>query len=340
MRKIPLRELAVFCRKAAFLFDAGISVADALPVLATQTSGRIPNAILFDVHKMILQGESFSYALRVSGVFPAFMCGFVAIGERTARIPETFAKLADFYEASARTNEELAAAMLYPALVATVMFGVLIAAVTFVLPGYSRIFEASGIALPGITSSLLSMSNFFSENILFVLIGVLIFLLCAMFFFKSTTGHLFASRVKLKIPIWRQKTNLNITEGFSILLSSGLGIPEAVSVCGEIFDNPIVVGDLQNVSLKLDSGLTFRQSLSEIPYIDPLLTELVGVGEETGRLPQTIEKCNVYFESAYRHEVRRLNKLIEPVLTITLGTILGAIMLAIILPTFELATAL
>jgi len=338
-KTIPMRELAVFCRKAAFLFDAGLHVTEAMPVLAAQSSGRMLGATLFDLHKMIMQGESFSDALKISGAFPAFMCGFVAIGERTARVPETCAKLADFYENKVRTDEELAAAMLYPVLVSAMMLGVLIMAVTFVLPGYAQIFEASGVALPAATSLLLLVSGYFAENTLLIFGGFLVFLICVMFFFRTTTGQAFSSRNKLKIPIWRQKINLNITEALSLLLSSGIGVSEAVSTCGEVFENPVVLNDLQRVSSQLDSGAAFWQSLGEISYINPLLAELVRVGEETGRLPQTLEKCVAYFSTSYLHEVRRLNKLIEPVLTISLGVVLGAVMLAIILPTFELATA-
>jgi len=335
-----MRELAVFCRKSAFLFDAGLSITEIMPVLATQSSGRALCAIIFDLHKMIMQGESFSSALRITGAFPAFMCGFIAIGERTARVPEACAKLADYYENRVQTDEELKAAMLYPVIVAVSMLGVLIMAVTFVLPGYSRIFEASDIALPTATIMLLSFSDFFATNAHFVLVGIFIYVVCNICFFRSSLGRAFSSRISLKIPISRQKTNLNIAEALSLLLSSGLGISEAVSTCGKIFDNSIVLNDLQKISSQVDSGVAFWQSLSEISYINPLLAELVRIGEETGKMPESLEKCVKYFQSTYTHNVRRLNKLIEPILTITLGAILAAIMLAIILPTFELATAI
>lgn len=335
---IPLRELAVFCRKASFLLDAGLPVKDAIPILAAQSSWH--GAILSDVHKLVMQGESFSEALRLSGAFPAFMCGYIAIGERTARVADVCTKLGDFYENKSRAEDELAAAMLYPAVVAAMMFGVIILAVTFVLPGYSRIFEASDIALPAVTNALLSVSDFFAANALIVFGGFFIFLTCVMLFFRSVAGRVFLSSVKIKIPILRQKINLNITEGLSLLLSSGINISEALNTCGEILDNHVAKNDLQKISARVNSGVSFWEAIGDVSYINPLLPELARVGEETGHLPQTLEKCSAYFAASYQHEVRRLNKLIEPVITLTLGVILGAIMLAIILPTFELATAI
>jgi type IV pilus assembly protein PilC len=182
--RVPLKELAVFCRKAAFLLDSGLPVKDAMPVLAQQTQGRVLRSVVSDVHSLIMQGESFSRALRSAGVFPAFMCGYIAIGEKTARLAEVCARLADYYEGRARTEEELAAAMVYPVAVALMMSAVIIMAVTFVLPGYSQIFEASGVALPRATEILLSVSNFFSNNTAIVF-GVIFILFVAIIFFYA-----------------------------------------------------------------------------------------------------------------------------------------------------------
>jgi type II secretory pathway component PulF len=126
----------------------------------------------------------------------------------------------------------------------------------------------------------------------------------------------------------------------SLLISSGLSVVEAITMCGDVLDNPIVQNDLNELSSRVNSGKTFWEGLGEISYVSPLLIGLVKIGEETGRLPETLNKCNLYFEESYRHALRRLNKLFEPIITIILGAILAAIMLAIILPTFELATAI
>lgn len=339
-RKIPLRELSVFCRKFAFLLDAGLPVKAAMPVLAEQTAGRVLSAAVSDLHSLVLQGEGFSGALRAAGVFPAFMCGYIEIGERAANLPEVCARLADYYESLAQTEEELAATMVYPVAVALMMSAVVVLAVTLVLPGYARIFEASGVALPAFTSALLVVSGFLSANIFFVLGGLLAAIFLAFAFLRTKAGKNLSAKIKLKIPIQRQKINCRVTQALSLLLSSGLSISEAIPLCGEITDNPVVRRDLQKMSAQVNSGAEFWAALSEVSYIDPLLVGLARVGEDTGRLAETIEKCDTYFENAYRHAIRRLNKLIEPAITLVLGIILAAVMLAIILPTFELATVI
>ncbi|MDR0272262.1 MAG: type II secretion system F family protein [Clostridiales bacterium] len=334
-RKISFRELAFFCRKAAFLLDAGLPVKTALPILAEQS--RIISPVIWNLHSMVMQGESFSHALKDSRVFPPFMCGYVAIGERTAQLPKVLEKLADYYETQAQTQDELTAAIIYPVMVSAMMIIVLLMAVTSVLPNYSRMFSASGVALPRITSALLSISDFVSANTFEVFGGIFIAIFFVIFLFRSANGRKFSSFSKLKIPIGRQKINFNLTQAMTLLLSSGLSVSEAVPMTGEITDNPIVKNDLEKLSAKIDSGASFWEALSEIPYINPLFIGLARVGEDTGKLPETLEKCNSYFETSYRHAIRRLNKLIEPVITLTLGVALATLLIAIIVPAFQLA---
>jgi type IV pilus assembly protein PilC len=337
-KKIPLRDLAVFCRKTAFLLDSGLQIKEAIPILCEQTSGALGN-VLPKIHSDILQGESFSHALKTAGA-SVFMCGYVKIGERTARLPEVCSRLADFHEAQAQTEEELHATMIYPAAVATMMLCVIVMAVTFVLPGYSQIFDASGVALPQFTSILLRASDFLSRNIFFVLVVIFFVVASGGFFFRGEKGRALSARLKLKIPILKQRLNCDLTQALSMLLASGLSVSDALPMCADMTNSPIVRRDLSNLSAKVNSGAAFWRALQEISYINPLLVELARVGEETGNLPRAMEKCSAYFEASYRHALRRLNKLVEPAITLILGVVLAAIMLAIILPTFELATAI
>ena len=336
-KKIPLSELAVFCRKAAFLLDSGVHIKDAMPVLAQQTKGTL-GSVTADLHGMVMQGESFSHALKTTGTFPAFMCVYIAIGERAAQLPQVCARLADYYESRAQTENEFAAAMLYPAAVAVMMLAVIAMAITFVLPDYSRIFASSGIELPGFTSVLLNASEFFNQNFFAVFFAAFFIATATFFFFTCEKGQAMLAQAKLAVPVWRQSVNFSLTQALSLLLASGQSIAEALPMCGEMTGNPVVNRDFARLSTKVSSGVEFWRALTEIPYIDPLLIELVRVGEDAGNLSQVIEKCNAYFETEYRHAIRRLNKLIEPIITLVLGAILAAIMLAVILPTFQLAT--
>ena len=338
--KASLRELSVFCRKMSFLLGAGIPIKSALSVISEQLPGRGISRLLPGINTKVAQGESFSAAVKATGAFPSFFCGFVAIGEATAKLPSVMEQLADFYDDQAQTKDELVAALLYPIVVTVMMLGVIVLAVTLVLPGYSRIFDASGVSLPALTRGLLHMSEFLIANNLLVAGVLLGVFLLVILFMRSNRGRDLAAAVSLRIPIARQGVNFRLTQALYLLLSAGLPVFQAIPLAGEVMDNVRVRRDLSKISAQLGMGKPFWEVLSKLRYIDPLLIDLARVGEETGKLTQTMEKCQNYYAQAYRKAIRRLNKMVEPAITLVLGVGLGIIVLAVILPTFELATVI
>jgi len=122
------------------------------------------------------------------------------------------------------------------------------------------------------------------------------------------------------------------------LLSAGLPVSQALPLAVGVMNNALVKEDIMKMTSRLNVGKPFWEVLGEVSYIDPLIVGLARIGEETGNLPETIEKCQAYYSQSYKRAIKRLNKLIEPMITLILGIELGIIMLAIILPTFELAT--
>jgi len=338
--KAPLRELSVFCRKLSFLLGAGIPIKSALSIVAEQLPGRGLRRLLPGLSAKVAQGESFSQAIKATGAFPDFFCGFIAIGEATARLPQVIEQLADFYDDQAQTKDELTAALIYPAVVTIMMLGVIVLAVTLVLPGYSKIFAASGAPLPALTRGLIHMSEFLIGNAALVAVGALFALFLAALFLRSKRGREFVAMMQLRLPLMRQGINFRLTQALYLLLSAGLSVSQAIPLAEGVMDNVRVRHDLGKISTQLGMGQPFWEALGEVRYIDPLLVGLARIGEETGRMQQTMEKCQSYYSQAYRRAIRRLNKLIEPLITLILGVGLGIIVLAVILPTFELATVM
>jgi type II secretory pathway component PulF len=323
----------------AFLLGAGVPLKEALPILSTQARGRALRQALPELHNRIMQGESFAQAIKRAKAFPAFLCGFVAIGEMTAQLPRVCGQLGDFYELQAQTEDELAAALLYPLAVTAMMLGVIVMAVAFVLPGYAQVFEASGVALPALTRGLLHISAFVTGNGAHLAAGLCAAVIAAAIFARTPLGRRALAAGRLRLTLFRQGVNLRLVQALSLLLGAGRPVSEAVPVCAEVVGNERVRQDLAGIHTALSAGRAFWAALGDLPYIDPLLVGMARVGEETGRLPQTMEQCQGYFTNNYRRTINRLNKLVEPVITLTLGLLLALVMLAVVLPTFELATA-
>ena len=338
--KASYRELSVFSRKMSFLLGAGVPIKAALAVVADQLPGRGLRGVLPGLLARVVGGGSFSSAVEEAGAFPTFFCGFVGLGEATAALPQTMEKLADFYDDRAQTKDELTAALVYPIAVSIMMLGIMVLAVTFVLPGYSRIFDTTGAALPLLTRGLLRVSDFMVGNALLVAVGIFLLPVGVVLFLASGYGREAVAGLELRLPLARLGINFRLTQALYMLLTAGLPVSRALPLAEGVMDNLQVKRDIGKMAAQVDMGKTFWEALEGVRYIDPLLVGMARVGEETGRMAQTMEKCQNYYAQAYKHGIKRLNKLVEPVITLVLGVVLGVIMLAIILPTFELATVI
>ena len=338
--KASFRELSVFSRKVSFLLGAGITIKSALSIVSEQLPGRGLKKLLPSLASRVEQGESFSKAIKGTGAFPAFFCGFVAIGEATATLPQIMEQLADFYDDRAQTRDELTAALLYPIVVCLMMLGVMVLAVTFVLPGYSRIFAATDTPLPALTRGLMQVSEFLSANVVLVMVGFFSLPVVIVVLARSKRGREVVAAAELRIPLVRMGVNFRLSQALYLLLSAGVTVSQALPLAEDVMDNIRVRRDLSKISVLMEAGKPFWETLGNVSYIDPLMVGLARVGEEAGRMPQTMEKCQVYYAQGYKRAIKRLNKLVEPVITLVLGIGLGVIMLTVILPTFELATVM
>jgi len=339
-KTIPISSLALFCRKISYLLEAGLPIKSALPILQVQSLGMAVNATVSQVHKHILQGISFSDALKMEKGFPDFMISYIAIGEKTAQLAKVCEKLADYYEQQEQIRKELFATLMYPAAVLLMMLAVITLAITIVLPGYANIFDASDIALPMVTEILLNVSAFFTRNTFFILCGTIALIAVIITLFKSQMGKKTLAAIQLRVPILRQGINFHLAQSLSLLLNSGVNVSDSIPLCIDLVNNIHIKNELDQLSQNLSKGADFSASLKLVPHIDPLLYDMAHVGEKTGNLPQAMEKCCNYFAINYRHNINRINKLIEPVITLVMGILLALLMLAVVLPTFELATSM
>jgi len=211
-------------------------------------------------------------------------------------------------------------------------------AITFVLPGYSSIFAATDTPLPALTYGLIRFSGFITSNAVFVVVGLITFPFIVYMLLRSRHGREMVAAIELCLPLARLGINFRLTQALYLLLSAGLPVSQALPFTEDIMSNVQVRRDISKISAQMGAGKPFWENLDKVKYIDSLLVGMVRVGEETGSLPETIEKSQIYYLREYKQSLRRLNKLVEPIITLVLGIGLGVIMLAVILPTFELAT--
>ena len=331
--------LASLCRQISFMLGSGVSLKSSLMVLLHGKKSRVQHN-LQNVLDGIMSGESLSHALEKTNFFPMFMCNMCRIGEMSDNLPAVMALLADYYEEMSRNHDEIKAALLYPAIVSAMMLAMILVAVLYVLPSYAMMFEASDVPLPALTRGLLAISGVLLTRWWIVLPVTLLIIAVPIAFVRTERGRSWLEFILLYTPpvsiVYRRIVNLHILQAMSLLLQSGQPLPAAILSVSGIMPNKLVANDLQEVAAGLQEGETFWVLLANIPYIDQIVIGMARVGEETGNMAQVFEHASGYSRYQFQQMSKKLNKMVEPTVTLILGLVLALVMLSIILPTFAM----
>ena len=333
-RQANAAAMAELCRQMSFMLGAGVMLGAVMTVLAESESKS--RAALQRALDGIMRGESLSQALEGAGHFPGFMCSMCRIGEISDDLPRVMALLADYYEESARSREEIRSALMYPAVVALMMLAMIVVAVLYVLPHYALMFAISDVPLPMLTRALLGVSDILLRQWWLVIPAVFAAVMAPAAIVRTDTGRKCCELILLKLPPYRQMINLHIVQALALMLQSGQPVAEAVPAVSGIVANKVVSQDFQQAAVSLQEGHSLWTILQAITYIGPVIVNMARVGEETGNMAQAFKYASEYSRHRFRQMSKRLNKLVEPAVTLVLGLILGLVMLAIILPTFAM----
>ena len=339
-RKLGANELSQFLSKLSFALEAGVRLSGALGAIRSSGGNARLTDALFKIESGIEAGESFSGALRKQKTFPEIVPGMAEIGEKSGKLPEVLSRLSEFYETETKLTDELKQAMIYPAAVSAAILAVIIVSVTFVLPGYARVFAFGGAELPLPTKLLLGAGVFLSSHYALILILLFAAAAAAAVFLNGKAGRYFLDACKLKLPLVSKIYILTMNMRFSYILSilSGSGVPLAASVgiISGAVGNAALAPVMDGIARDVGAGESLSAAMTKSNFFDPLTTGMIAVGEETGRLPETVMKASEFLCRELSRLTGGLNKLVEPLITIILGLILAFVMLAVMLPSFAL----
>ena len=333
--------LSELCQQTAYMMEAGVSIKSAMTVLADNpTKDRSMRNNLQATLDGIIEGNSLSRSLEETKYFPEFMCNMCRMAELSNNMTKVMFLLADYYGEIARNREEIKSILLYPAIVAVMMLAMILVSVLYVLPHYALMFEISDVPLPVLTQVLLEISNLLITH-WWVLIPITILLIMLpVLFLRTDAGRSWLEYTMLYIPplsvVYKQLVNLHIVQSMALLLQSNQTLADATLAVSTIIPNRKVKYDLQKVVAGLQEGNDFWILLSKIKYIDPIVISMARVGAETGNMAQVFNYASTYSRYRFQQMTRRLNKLVEPIITLVLGLILGIVMLSIILPAFAM----
>ncbi|MDQ3623345.1 MAG: type II secretion system F family protein [Verrucomicrobiota bacterium] len=342
--KVSETDLVLFTRQLATMVDAGLPLVTAMTALYEQADPRKQaglRRVVGEITALIQEGETFNQAIcKHPKVFTRLYVAMVKAGESGGMLAEILDRLAMFLEAAARLKKKVKSAMTYPVIVIAIAFAITTFLIVKVVPVFGQIFADFGAKLPAPTQMLIDLSDFII-GFWYILIAIAAGVVFGIRAFLATEhGSRLWDQWKLKLPIFGGLTHkicmTRFARTFAQLIRSGVPILEVMDIVGETAGNSVVADAIKMVSADVEKGDHLTAGLSRQPIFPPMMVRMVSAGESTGKIDTMLEKMADFWDEEIEATLDALTSLIEPLLIVVLGVIVGGIVIAMFLPIFKL----
>jgi type IV pilus assembly protein PilC len=337
---VKLKDMVVFSRQFSSMIGSGVAMLRTLTIMADQCENPKLKRTLEGVRKAVESGSALSEALaKYPDVFDKLYVSMVKAGEAGGILDEVLKRLADFLEARAKLNAKVKSAMVYPSVVLAVACIVFWAMLTFILPIFQNLFKTVGGELPAYTQMLINLSEFMRS------LWMLLFVVCVggavwgiKTWYATESGKLQIDAFLLRLPVFgdlmRKVSIARFSRTFGTLVRSGVPMLSALDVVKDTSGNAILALSVDKINREVREGGTISKPLSKDPLFPPMVTQMVAVGEETGRLDQMLEKIADFYDMEVENAVDALTSLLEPIMVVGIGGIVGSVVVGMYLPIF------
>lgn len=342
VKRLGLAQVAGFTRQLSTMINSGLPLIDALELLKDQSEGKMA-AVIDDILSEVKGGKSFSEALkRYKKIFGAIYISSVEAGEAAGVLDEVLDRLATNLEKKQEFWGKVKGAMIYPAIVVVGMIGVTFVVMTMVVPRLTALYEGFGAELPMTTRLLIGISKVFTR--LFWLFPVLVIggALGYQLMMRKEKFREKIDRIKLRIPIigpLRKAVILaEITRTLGLLVKTGVPLIDALEITGAASGNRVYEKSFEKAAARVEKGFPFSETISEEELFPRIVAQMIGTGEETGKLDEVLFKLSNYFEVEADQKVKGLTSAIEPLIIIVLAVGVAFLVFAVITPIYKLTT--
>ena len=339
---VPLTDLVMFTRQLATMIDAGLAMVQSLQTLAEQTDNKVMRDIIKDITSRVESGDSFSEALQKHPkAFTRLYYSMVSAGEKGGLLAEILARLATYQENTQRLRKKVKSAMMYPTIVTIVAIGITIFLLVKVVPVFGSIYTSMGGKLPAPTQFLVDLSDVLQRYfIVFVLvIGGIIF--GWMYYIKTPPGRAFWDARRIKLPVFGHIAHkiclARFARTMSSLVRSGVPILEVLSIVQNTVGNVVMENALKTASADIEKGEGISNALSKHPVFPTMIIRMMAAGEQTGKIDAMLERVADFLDEEIDTILSGLTSLIEPLLIVFLGVVVGGIVICMFLPIFKLS---
>lgn len=343
--RVTTKDIAIFCRQFYTMLDAGVSINSAVHILAEQLTNRKLKDALGDMEDQVRKGQTLSESMRKHNkIFPDLLISMIETGEVSGNLDSVLLRMSTHYEKENKINNKVKSAMIYPAVLSVVAIVVVTILLTFVMPTFIDMFTESGVELPLSTKILLGMSGGLQKHGLLILLAVVIIVILFRYYLKTDSGKLFSSRLKLKIPVVKKLNQKIIVSRFtrtlSTLLSSGVTLVQALEVVSDVVGNKVAEEALSRIREAVIKGEGLSTPISEDKLFPSMLASMVKIGEESGSLDDILNKTADFYDEELEVTVQTTTALLEPLLIVIMGVVMGFIIVSIMLPMFNMYSSI
>lgn len=339
--KVKHDELTLFSRQFATLIESGVPISRSLHILSMNTDNKTLQRTLSTVTDDIENGSSLSVALsKHKKIFPPLYIDMVAAAEIGGALPEVLDRLATYMEKDKSVRGKVKSAFTYPTIVMLVAIIAVVVILSVVIPKFVPLFEDLGAELPLPTRILMSSSTFLQSYWYIALMAVAAFGVGVFLYSKTKVGREHIDWLKLNIPIIGvvvQKSSIaRFARTLETLQRSGVPLVESLSIVGKTSGNVHIERAIQHALNSLEEGQGIAKPLATTNIFPPLVTQMMEIGEETGELERLLSKVADFYEEEVDVAVKNLTSMIEPIITVFLGVVVGFIAIAVIMPMYEM----
>ena len=334
-------EISRFTRQFATMISAGLPMVQCLDILGNQVENKELVKVVNSVKEGVQGGATLSESMaRHPKVFDTLYTNMVEAGEVGGALDSILNRLAGYREKADKLVRKVKGAMVYPAVVVVVALGVTIGMLAYIVPVFAGMFSSLNAELPLPTQVVLDISHFLQSNMLFLLLGLIGFSVVFVWWKRTPAGNLQWDKFMLRTPVLgnliKKSSIARFTRTLGTLLSSGVSILEALDITAKTSGNMVISNAIRKSVLSIAEGDTITGPLKETGVFPPMVTQMISVGEKTGGLDEMLSKIADFYDDEVDAAVTALTSIIEPVIIVFMGVVIGGILIAMYLPMFDI----
>ncbi len=341
---VPFKEKVIFMRQMSFMINAGLPLTQALEIAQQQIQNFTFKDIVGNILKDVQTGVSFSKSMdKYPKIFDKVVRNLVKAGEESGNLDNILHRLADDLEKQQEFNSKVKGALIYPVVILFAIVAVVVLLLVFMIPQMSKLFEDRGEALPTATQLIVTASDFLRGFGGIITLAVIIAGGVAFWYYRKTpAGRFVTDGLLIRIPIFGQLSSkaqiASFARTFSMLISAGVPILDTLKLVGESTTNMVFKKVIDDAKKKVEKGVPLSQPMMASETFPPIVGHMMKVGEETGKIDEVVDKVGKQFAREVDQMADNLTKLMEPIILLVMGVVVGVLAIAVYLPIFSLGS--